>query len=214
MPTFTRWCSVWNALGVPVSAELDRLYTELLSRYAEPQRHYHTMQHLGECLAAWDALREDAVHPDEGELALWFHDAVYDVYRDDNEAKSAELLKTTASRLGVASAAICRMTALVMVTVHPAAPDGPDAKAVVDADLAILGADPMRFQEYEHQIRQEYAWVPDNIFRQHRAALLEAFLARPHLFHTDLFRNRFEAQARENLREACRVLSLPPKDEC
>jgi predicted metal-dependent HD superfamily phosphohydrolase len=91
-----------------------------------------------------------------------------------------------------------------MTTRHDAVPSGADAESLVDVDLSILGAPPGRFDEYEQQIREEYAWVPDFVFRRKRAEILEGFLARPAIFSTAHFRSRYERQARENLARSLR----------
>jgi predicted metal-dependent HD superfamily phosphohydrolase len=95
-----------------------------------------------------------------------------------------------------------RVRQLILATRHDAAPVSPDAALVVDVDLAILGAPADRFDEYEQQVRQEYAWVPGFLFRRKRRQILEAFLARPYLFHTPSFRTSYEDQARANLERA------------
>ncbi len=89
-----------------------------------------------------------------------------------------------------------------MFTRHAAEPVGIDAHVLVDADLSILGAQPARFQEYEAQVRSEYGWVPDAMFRSTRAKILKEFLGRPHLYCTAHFRERYEAQARRNLQHS------------
>src|SRR5690606_13982957 len=118
---------------------------------------YHTLQHLGECLALHAAHAAHAARPAEVALALWFHDAVYDLQASDNEARSAEWAQETMRAAGASAQAVARVHALVMATCHSALPEGPDAELLVDIDLAILGATPARFAEYERQIRVEYA---------------------------------------------------------
>jgi predicted metal-dependent HD superfamily phosphohydrolase len=92
--------------------------------------------------------------------------------------------------------------ALVMATRHAARPSGLDEELLVDVDLAILGADPERFDEYQVEVRAEYAWVPGPLFRHKRREVLAGFLARPAIYSTPGFRARFEAQARANLDRA------------
>ena len=82
------WNAAWQALGARADG-LDALLSALLACYREPHRHYHTVQHLDECFERLAPLRDRAAHPAEVEVALWFHDAVYDVQRHDNEARSA-----------------------------------------------------------------------------------------------------------------------------
>jgi predicted metal-dependent HD superfamily phosphohydrolase len=94
-----------------------------------------------------------------------------------------------------------------MTTRHNAIPEGSDAQVLVDIDLSILGASPERFDEYERQVREEYAWVPDDVFRHVRKGILEEFLTRPSIFNTRFFRDRLEQQARTNLARSIRALA-------
>lgn len=200
-----RWRATWRALGV---GETDvEEYATLMQRYDEPHRAYHTRRHLEECFSHWEAVRAESERPGEVELALWFHDAVYDPRRDDNESQSAALARDAAMRARLSTAAVERVVALVMATQHTAAPGAGDAARIVDVDLAILGAPPERFDEYERQVRQEYAWVPAPLFRWKRRAVLEELIARSPLFSTPHFRLGLEPQARANLTRSIASLS-------
>lgn len=190
------WRTAWQALGAAAS---DALHTRLLARYAEPHRAYHTQQHLAECLVLFDEVRHLAKRPVEVEVALWFHDAVYDVHRHDNEAVSADWARTALLEAGAPADVAGRVAALVLATRHSVAPATPDEQLLVDIDLAILGAAPARFAEYEAQIRREYGHVPAAVFAEKRGQILAAFRARPVLYGTPALRERFEAAARANL---------------
>ena len=193
------WSDAWRALGACAD---DAVLTELLARYGEAHRAYHTLQHLGECLAHLARERSGAERPGEVALALWFHDAIYDVHRHDNEARSADWARQAARRAGLAPEVAERLHALVMATRHDAQPVGADARLLVDIDLAILGAAPARFAEYERQIRIEYAHVPPAVFEPRRRQILGGFLARDPLYLTAPMRTRLEAAARANLGQA------------
>ncbi len=195
-----RWREMWRGLCLEgPNAELLQL---LLTRYREPWRAYHTTQHLLECFAHFDFARHLASAPAEIEFALWFHDAVYDPRREDNEEASAKWAEQVLLRAGATEPLRARVHALIMATKHDTAPTSHAGALIVDVDLAILGASEARFDEYETQVRQEYAWVPAFIFRRRRAQILEAFLERNPIYRTALFQERFEALARGNLRRA------------
>ena len=196
MTTIERWRETWRAVGV---APAPGLHDELIARYSEAHRHYHTLQHLDECFTQLAELRPLAEHPGEVELALWFHDAIYDVRRDDNEQRSAEWAHSSALAAGVEGEAADRVRSLILFTRHAAEPAGIDAEVLVDTDLSILAAPQARFDEYERQVRQEYGWVPDFLFRRNRKAILEEMLARRRIFSTALFQQRHEKAARSNL---------------
>ena len=182
------------------------LFHELIACYSEPHRKYHTIQHLEECFGKWPAVRADAIHPPEVEVALWLHDAIYDVRRQDNEEKSAQWARDIVLRAGLESAVAERVYALVMATRHNAVPEETDARILVDIDLSILGAAPDRFDEYERQIREEYCWVPGLLFRRNRRKILESLRARSRIFATDFFFDTCEAMARANLDRSIRQL--------
>ena len=201
-----RWVEAWRALGVRDSAALGRLHADVLGRYSEPHRHYHTSRHLAECLEKVEEIIALAVHPAEVTVGLWFHDAIYDPRRHDNEERSADWARDAARALGAGTERAERIHALVMVTRHAAPPIGIDAQVLVDADLSILAAPGPRFQEYEAQVRQEYAWVPEATFRSGRARILAELLGRPHLYSTAPFREQYEARARDNIRRSLESL--------
>ena len=194
-----RWAALWQRLGLP---EPEGLCQALLDAYSEPQRHYHTLQHLGECLALADTFRAEAERFDEVELALWFHDAVYDVRVHDNEARSALWAATALREAGIDEQACARIHDLVMTTCHSALPGSPDAALLTAVDLSILGAPEARFAEYEAQIRAEYAWVAQDLYAVKRRAILQGVLEREHIYGTSAIRKRFEQQARRNLSRA------------
>jgi predicted metal-dependent HD superfamily phosphohydrolase len=197
MADLTRWRSTWYGLGV--TAPDEGLYHELIARYTEPHRRYHTTQHLDECFARLDEARDLADRIYEIELALWFHDAVYGTRNQDNEEQSAEWAQAAVEQAGLAGAVEARVHALILATKHDAEPTTADAALLIDVDLAILGAPAERFDEYERQVREEYSWVPGFMFRRKRREILTAFLARPHVYNTERFRERYEAVARTNL---------------
>ena len=203
MPGLERWQNLWTHLGVAGDATLHR---ELIDRYSERSRRYHTVQHLDECMARLDEAVAFAARPLEVELALWFHDAVYDVRRHDNEEQSAAWAHIVALRSGLSAEVADRLHALIMATKHDAVPTDPDAQLLVDIDLSILAAPAVRFDEYERQVREEYAWVPEFLFRRTRKSILETFRSRPHIFNTDYFRTRSEASARSNLDRSIQAL--------
>jgi predicted metal-dependent HD superfamily phosphohydrolase len=201
----SRWQSAWHDLGLPPPAS--GVLQALQQRWQEPHRKYHTLQHLGECLELFERDRALAQRPGEVALSLWFHDAIYATARHDNEAESAAWARRVLDEAG-ADAAICeRVHAMIMATRHSQLPRTPDETLVVDIDLAILGAAPTRFSEYERQIRDEYGFVPEAVFREKRAAILGSFLERPALFGTVAYSDRFDAPARANLARAIAALA-------
>lgn len=198
------WQALWHTLPHHATpAQLQALYLQLQQAWSEPQRHYHTPQHLQECLTLAASTANGLPERAALELALWFHDAVYDVQATDNEARSADWAAQALGELGVDAAIVARVQTLILATCHQAATSTDlTTQLLLDIDLAILGAPPARFAEYEAQIRAEYAWVPMPLFRSRRAALLQQFLARPQLYQTPRLHAQLETAARYNLQQA------------
>ena len=194
------WTPAWHDLRLPAPAPA--VFAHLLERWNEAHRKYHTLQHLAECLALFERDRALAERPGEVALALWFHDAIYDTHRHDNEAESADWAGRVLREAGAGDDVVERVHASIMATRHSETPVTADASLVVDIDLAILGAAPARFDEYERQIRDEYGFVPEALFREKRGEILRGFLARPVLFSTAVLAARFDAAARANLERA------------
>ncbi|MBP7646371.1 MAG: N-methyl-D-aspartate receptor NMDAR2C subunit [Comamonas sp.] len=196
------WLHTWNELQHTPALGL---YEQLLQAYNEPQRHYHTLQHLAECLQLQCESAHLAQRPAEIAIALWFHDAVYDVKAHDNEARSADWAAAALQAAGVSAEVQARTHALIMATEHTAVPLAGDAALLVDIDLAILGAAPTRFAEYEWQIRQEYAWVPEDVFMAKRHAVLQEFVARLNIYSTAFLHSKLESAARANLHAMLKI---------
>jgi len=195
--------------GAPCAGE-SVLFAELVERYAQPQRHYHTLVHVDACLTWLDwfagsaepqSERDGRAERAEIELALWFHDVVYDPQCTDNEQASAELARSHLVAAGVRAPSIARVVDHVLATrSHTAETNA--AALVIDVDLAILAASPGEYACFEQQIRSEYLYVPEQLYRQARAAVLREFLARPRIYHTLSVRELLEQRARHNLEQA------------
>jgi predicted metal-dependent HD superfamily phosphohydrolase len=199
--SLSSWQRLWRELG---AREVNGgLMSQLVAAYSEPHRHYHTLQHLRECLAHCEAAGSLARRPAEVELALWFHDAVYDATRGDNEARSAAWARASVLAASCDAQVADRIAALVLATQDHVAPDdAPDAALLLDIDLAILGTSYARFDEYGRQVRAEYAHVDDAAFAAGRRRVLQGFLQRPRIYRTDAFHDALDQRARENLRRA------------
>ena len=181
-----------HAIPEPVRARL-------VARYGEPHRRYHTWSHVLACLDARERIAPFA--PLAVDVALWFHDVIYDPRAHDNEERSVDVM---VAELGDSAKPA---VPLVLATKHAAVPDSEDARIVVDADLSILGADLATFDTYEHAIREEYAFVPEDAFRTGRAHVLRSFLERPTIFSTPPARDLWEAAARKNLTRSLAALT-------
>lgn len=200
-----RWDELWSRLGcTPPSAEY---YVELVDYYREAGRAYHNLLHLSACLRHFDTVAHAMMMPAEIELALWCHDVIYDPHRHDNEAASAAWAVDLLTAAQAAAPLLTRINELILLTRHDQPPPDADAALLLDIDLAILGAAPPRFDEYERQIRQEYHWVAWPVYCTRRRTVLQAFLDRPTIYHSPLFQEQYESAARANLARSLQALT-------
>jgi predicted metal-dependent HD superfamily phosphohydrolase len=178
----------------------------LLGCHRQPHRRYHTATHVMWVLRHIDAIVRGGLPVREGEwfditavqLAALFHDAVYVPTRTDNEALSAELAARRAAEFGWPAVRCAAVHRLVLATAHHT-PTSLDEEVLIDADLAILGADPNEYAAYAAGVRAEYRHVATPQWRVGRAQVLRTFLATPVVFHTDVMHRAREARARANL---------------
>ncbi|TDD81408.1 HD domain-containing protein [Actinomadura darangshiensis] len=195
----------WVALAGPHTRHIG---TELSERYGEPHRRYHTRDHLTAVLDLVDELAGHAETPDVVRLAAWFHDAVYDPERADNEERSARLAARMLADTDLAQQDIDQVVRLVELTTTHSPEDGDtNGQVLCDADLAVLGAEPGQYAAYTAAVREEYAFVPDEFFKAGRAEVLNGLLALPKLFHTPAAHDRFEERARNNIRTELMLLN-------
>ncbi len=183
------------------------LRAELTAAYTAPDRHYHDLRHIAALLGLADACAGEIADRDAVEAAIWFHDAVYDTRRHDNEERSAVLAE--ARLAGTTDAArIARIAAMIRATAGHAVPDFAstaarhDCALFLDMDLSILGSSEADFNAFDAAVRREYGWVSDAQWRHGRRAVLAGFLARPTIYATARFQASHEAAARRNLAQA------------
>jgi predicted metal-dependent HD superfamily phosphohydrolase len=202
-----RFAELWRAFGA--QGPWAGTFEQLRDAYGEPHRAYHTAAHLGACLRKLDEpdVRALAGNLANVEAALWFHDAVYDTHAHDNEEASARLAEMCLGKASVDPARVAKIAAYVRATKSHETAD-PDGHLVLDIDLSILGEAPGVFAGFEAEIQREYAWVPAAAYAVGRGAVLRGFLARPQIYATPLFRDRYEANARRNIAASLEQLAV------
>ncbi|WP_329546924.1 hypothetical protein OG548_24465 [Streptomyces sp. NBC_01356] len=209
----TRWTHALEGARSPGAQTPDPTpYADnLLTRWQEPQRRYHTLTHLTAVLDHIDVLEKYADAPDLVRLAAWFHDAVYLPDRSENEERSAHLAERALPEAGLSDPDTAEVARLVRLTVtHAPADDDRNGQVLCDADLAILAAPQPAYAAYTTAVREEYAFVPAEAFREGRAAILRQLLDLPRLFRTPYGEREWERRARENLRTELTQLGSAP----
>lgn len=200
-----RWKSLMAAFSLNENTDT---FDALINAYFETHRAYHTWDHIAACLKHLDAVRGLADHPQEIELALWFHDAIYKPFSSTNEKDSAiwahEFFELNNYEDDVA---VDRIYDLIIVTEHTGEAQTNDQRLMIDIDLSILGTPSDIYDQFEKEVRFEYKRVPRFLFKKKRRAILQEFLARDPIYHNAYFRDKLDAQARPNLRNAIQTLS-------
>lgn len=197
----------WRQLGALEVAD----FGEVGARYGEPHRAYHTLEHVFECQRWLAATCDLAERPCEVEIALVYHDVVYDQWRSDNEQRSAELFRGHAQARALPLEPTARICALIEGTASHRSRHG-DSALLNDIDLAVLGASPARYEIYEQQVRSEYAALEERLFRAGRERVVRSFLETTAIYGTPFFGERLEAQARRNLGRALTHLQAADRE--
>jgi predicted metal-dependent HD superfamily phosphohydrolase len=200
------WTDLVQSYGV-AGSQAQEAFEAIVRAYSEAGRYYHTLSHIQQVLATVRELQSLAQNLGAVHWAAWLHDVVYDSRANDNEEKSAEYAARLLQRLGLPPETIMATTHLILCTkTHQADSNDGDAQILLDADLAILGSDPLRYQQYAAAIRQEYGWVAEQDYRVGRSQVLQKFLARNRLYFTTSMFNNAELAARRNVEQELKFL--------
>jgi len=187
------------------SGTAEKLWQEIEAGYSKRNRHYHNLLHLESLLKYLIFLRPEIRYWEAMIFALAYHDIVYDAMKSDNEEKSAAYARESLHKLGCPEATIEQVCDLILKTKGHSKSEDPDTNIFLDADLSILGSDPETYRKYSHQIRKEYKFVPDFMYRPGRKKVLENFLKMPAVYKTPFFQE-LEENAKFNLREELKSL--------
>lgn len=190
---FLKLCQEFGARKNPLY-----VYDDLHSRYLEPHRGYHTIDHIKSCLGEFRQVTALLRYPNAVEFAIWFHDAVYNTHEHDNEEKSAQLAVNVIKELELPLSLI-QVTNLILATKHDTKPTDNDEQLICDIDLSSLGLPSDEYHQNSFKIRQEYSWVPKDQFVLGRSKIIMSFLSQPSIYFTDYFKEKYEKQARINL---------------
>ncbi len=185
--------------------KVESIYSDVLNRYSEKHRHYHTIDHVSACLRHLDSVG-NIDNQREIEIALWFHDVIYSPVKKDNEDQSAVFACSALTALGESEQVIDSVKHLIILTKHPSDPKELHEKYLIDIDLSILGSSEHVYEGYERWIRKEYSKVPAILYKRGRKKVLGSFLDQPKIYSTELFYEKYEVNARSNLENAlCRL---------
>jgi len=196
----SRFKLLWQRCLIEGAADTGAaIHQRLVDGYNEPQRHYHTLAHIDHCLTMFDQCKSLATNPDALEIAIWFHDVIFDPGKSNNEALSAELYEELSA--GVHADEFRALVGrLIMATLHNGLSlDDSDAGYMVDIDLSSFGLPWEDFLRDSRHLREENMHLSDADYSRKQGEFRSCLLARPHFYQTDFFRGRYEQQARDNL---------------
>jgi predicted metal-dependent HD superfamily phosphohydrolase len=197
-----QWMGLLHAWAVDATAAAYAL-EDVRQHYVEPNRFYHTLDHIANMLQTIESIGLHAQDPNAVKLAAWLHDVIYDSRASDNEERSAEFAVHLCQKLGIPAGHT--VASLIMKTKTHDAPDDLDAQVLLDADLAVLGASPPTYRKYADNIRLEHAWVPQSEYQTGRRQILSKFLTRPRIYQ---FLTHLEEPARQNIAAEIRQLRI------
>ena len=201
----------WVSLTSQYAADralIESLFNSIVEHYSASERAYHDLSHIQSLLSLSESLLDKIQNRDAHYFAVWFHDVIYDTRSPDNEEKSAEFAAEALARLGVPKRTIAVVREMILATKHHRSEDlSWDMKAFLDLDTSILGAPKEIYKEYSQAIRKEYSWVPDVLYREGRTKVLNDFLRRDRIYHTEEIMAKYETQARHNIAEEIKALS-------
>jgi len=202
-----RWLKLMAALRIDEEAAR-RIFADMVEHYNGDGRYYHVLNHVGELLDMVSEVRDLTQDYRTIQLAIWFHDVIYDPRGKDNEVKSAEYARDALQKLGFPERTVNRVSDLILKTVsHVSEKEDGDALILLDADLAPLGADEETFARQSRALRQEFGWVPEEEYRASRVRILSNFLNRERIYQTEWMYQARERKARNNLSQAIAELS-------
>lgn len=193
----TRFEALWSRCVPAAAVAAPTVARELMRLYSEPERRFHNVGHISDCLRYLDEVRSFVRAPDTLELALWFHDAIYSPGAPDNEERSVELFRSLSQKADPVF--VKRVGELIMATKHGAKVNTGDRGFIVDIDLAGFGVGWDEFMRKGAELRDEYATQSDDEYYRGQVSFLTRLKARPTFYCTRYFRTRYEDAAQENL---------------
>lgn len=183
------------------------IFIKVYRNYSKENRFYHNINHVKELLLLIDNFKDKISNLQAVKFAVWFHDAIYKAWRKDNEERSAKFAQDLLLKIDVDKETINKVSELILLTKgHRVSTDNFDTNIFLDSDLAILGSDPEKYNIYSENIRKEYFFVPQNLYKKGRVAVLEKFLSMDSIYKTDEMRSLYEVRARNNINSELHLL--------
>ena len=177
----------------------NNLWLEIFTKYSEPKRQYHIINHLEAILADLKEVEDKIEDWDTTLFAVFYHDIIYKASSSSNEEDSAKLAMQKLNEIRYPAEKIAKCVNMIIATkLHELSEDN-DTNYLIDTDLAILGKNSYEYQKYTENIREEYTIYPDFMYKTGRKKALTHFLQMETIFKTAHFQKKYEKQARINI---------------
>jgi predicted metal-dependent HD superfamily phosphohydrolase len=201
------WDSLFCERGA-ARENVDNLYQELVRLYSAEGRIYHNLSHIRSLLDLSETFRDRIENYQALSFAVWFHDAIYDTRKKDNEERSAKFAVKSLGRFKIPIDTLVLACEMIVATrEHQNKGGSEDLDLFLDLDLSILGSEEEVYRSYAQAIRKEYWWAPAFLYKEGRKKVLVGFLERESIYLTREMVNRLEEQARRNIRREIESLS-------
>jgi predicted metal-dependent HD superfamily phosphohydrolase len=193
-------------------SKIEQYWEEISNAYTGTNRFYHNLDHLHHLLGELESVRDKIDDWDVILFSIFYHDFIYDTLKSDNEEKSAIRAALRLTAIAFPKDRILQCVNTIHATKQHATNESQDINFFTDADLAVLGGSFASYQEYFKRIRKEYGWYPDLIYIPGRKKVLKHFLEIDRIYKTEHFFEKYEVQARQNVRQELDLLSGKPRN--
>jgi predicted metal-dependent HD superfamily phosphohydrolase len=188
--------------------EVEGLFSQLIELYSARGRAYHNLSHIRSLVDLSDSFRQRIENHQALSFAIWFHDAIYNTRKTDNEELSAKFAVKSLGRFKIPIDTLALSCEMIFSTrEHLKNGFSEDINFFLDLDLAILGSEEPVYRSYTNAIREEYRWAPDPLYNEGRKKVLERFLQRESIYLTSELAQMFEEKARRNIAREIESLS-------
>lgn len=195
--------ALWHACTSRYTGDdqlIDELWIEIEKQYTDKKRYYHNLSHLEYMVMKAIAYKNDLIDFDTILFSIFYHDIIYNINRQDNEQRSADIAHDRLIKLGIPGYKIGKCQKQIIATKDHQGNSDSDTNYLLDFDLAMLGENWQTYQNYAIKIRQEYSMYPDFIYKKGRKKVLQHFLSMGSIYKTQEFHDRYEQQAKDNLK--------------
>ncbi|WP_213278415.1 HD domain-containing protein [Chryseobacterium indologenes] len=185
---------------------INSLWKEIETKYSEKGRHYHNLLHIENMFNELEMVKSNISDFTAISFSVFYHDIIYDATSKTNEEKSAAKAEKRLAELYLDKNKISIIAEQILATKSHQRSDHEDTNYLLDADLSVLGKDFKTYLKYTQNIRKEYSIYPDFLYKPGRKKVLKHFLELESIFKTDYFKQKYEAQAKENITGELRLL--------